>query len=274
MITRLASAAFIAAGFGTIAACSAGQPAPAADSTASASSTTHSAIDKMINHTLDRAQRELKTRDITLSGRNGAPDTPVAKITPQGDLLIADKPVALTAAQRADVLAYRKQLVEVGEQGIAVGKQGADLGMSAAGEALAAVFSGQSEQQVRDRVEAKASGIREAAAKICDRLPELMARQQQLAKVVPEFRPYATLTQAKINECRTNALKDRDDTSRAETSQSMRDKVRGSIRTGIQTATQGVGLASRNTGDADSAVSSSPAGRRSYPEAAAGDRPA
>ncbi|MGH8112122.1 MAG: hypothetical protein ACREPF_00025 [Rhodanobacteraceae bacterium] len=202
MSPRIVSALTIAASLALLAGCSAGESPSPASSSASAS---HSAIDEAIDHAMRRAEVKLTTKDITLSDDDG--NLPDAKITPQGDLLIADKAVALTPAQRTDVLAYRKQVIAVGEQGIAIGKQGADLGMSAAGAAIAAVFSGQSEQQVRERVEAKASGIRQAAMKICDRLPAMMASQQQLADAVPKFRPYATLTQAKIDRCRTNALK-------------------------------------------------------------------
>lgn len=194
----------IAASLALLAGCSAGQsPATPTASSAPASSS-NSLIAGAIGHALDKANAELATRNITVSNNDNEPK---AEITPHGDFLIDGKSVPLTPAQRAEMLAYRKQLVSIAREGIAIGKQGADLGMSAAGAAIAAVFSGQSEQQVRARVEAKASSIRKAAAKICDRLPELMVRQQKLSAAVPQFRPYATLTQAKIDQCRTDALK-------------------------------------------------------------------
>lgn len=205
MIKRLAAVVLVAAGCTAAAACSTGQP-PASTAAGTSAASSHSPIDNAIDHAMQRAEVKLTTQDITVSNDDsGAPE---AKITPRGDLVIAGKPVELTPAQRADVLAYRQQLIAVGRQGIAVGRQGATLGLSAAGAAIAAVFSGESEQQVRQRVEAKASGIRQAAAKICDRLPALLTSQQQLAAAVPEFRPYARLTPAKIDRCRADALKD------------------------------------------------------------------
>src|SRR6185312_11069733 len=204
-----------------LAACGSGDaPASTASVSASASSTP-SMIGSVIDHSLDRAETKLRTQNITISGNDGivvlsdtspddnrAPSLPKAQITPEGDLLISDKPVALTPAQREMLLDYRQQLIEIGAQGIAIGKQGAALGMNAAREAIAGAFSGKPEQEIRQRVEAKASGIREAAAKLCDRMPTLMETQQKLAAALPEFKPYAELTPVKIDECRKDALHD------------------------------------------------------------------
>jgi hypothetical protein len=38
----------------------------------------------------------------------------------------------------------------------------------------------------------------------------MMTSQRKLAADVPEFRPYATMTQQDIDDCRTNALRDDD----------------------------------------------------------------
>lgn len=194
-----------AASLAVLTACDAGQP-----SSAPPSGTSTSTIDEAIDHALDRADAKLSTKNITVSNHDGASGQPKAEITPQGDFLIEGRPVALTPAQHAEMLAYRRQLVGIAREGIAIGKQGATLGMDAAGAALAGVFSGESEQQIRQRVEAKASGIRQAAMKICGRLPALMESQQKLATDVPAFKPYATMTQKDIVECRKNSLKDDD----------------------------------------------------------------
>lgn len=197
----------IASGFLVLTACSAGQPS--SSSTVASASTASSPITRVIDQALDKANVDLATKDITVSSDNDS--APKAEITPQGELLIDGKTVALTPAQHAEMLAYREQLVDIARHGIAIGKQGAALGMNAASAAIAGVFSGQSEQQIRQSVEAKASGIRQAAAKICDRLPAVMASQQKLAADVPAFKPYADLTPAKIEECRQHALHEDDD---------------------------------------------------------------
>ena len=217
MITRKLSILCVASAAVALAACSSGNaPASAANA-----SSTPSLIASVVDHALDRADTKLRTENITISGNDGiivlsdtnpddnrAPRLPNAQITPKGDLLISDKPVAITPAQRAMLLDYRQQLIEIGAQGIAIGRQGAALGMNAASEAIAGAFSGKPEQEIRRHVEAKASGIREAAAKLCDRMPTLMASQQKLAGALPAFRPYADLTPARIDECRKDALRD------------------------------------------------------------------
>lgn len=211
-----------------LAACSSGNAPASTSSPATGASSAPSLVAGVVDHALERAEAKLRTGNITISGNDGfvvlsGTDTddsgasilPKAQITPRGDLLIGDKPVALTSAQRAMVLDYRQQLIGIAAQGIAIGRQGAALGMSAASEAIAGVFSGKSEQEVRQHVEARASGIREAAAKLCDHLPALMQSQQRLAAALPAFKPYARLTPAKVNECRKDALHD-GDTSRAD----------------------------------------------------------
>jgi hypothetical protein len=268
MIMRKLSMLCIASTAAVLAACGSGN-APA--SSAASASSTPSLVANVVDRALEHAETKLRTRNITISGNDGiialsdtdpddthASTLPRAQITPQGDLLIDDKPVALTPAQRSMVLDYRRELIGIGEQGIAIGKQGAALGMNAASEALAGVLSGKSEQEIRQHVEAKASGIREAAAKLCDHMPALMASQQRLAAALPAFKPYATLTTAKIDECRKDALHD-GDTSRADTQQSVRDHLRSDIRSGIQAAAQNAGLASRGTPDASPTPSTGPA---------------
>jgi len=221
MIMRKFSILCVASAAAVLAACGSGNAPASPTSSAASASSAPSLIASVVDHALDRAETKLRTENITISGKDGivvmsdtdtndnrASGLPKAQITPRGDLLISGKPVALTPAQRAMLLDYRRQLIGIGTQGIAIGKQGAALGMNAASEAIAGVFSGKPEQQIRQHVEAKASGIREAAAKLCDRMPALMSSQQKLAAALPAFRPYATLTPAKIDECRKDALHD------------------------------------------------------------------
>lgn len=164
-------------------------------------------IDQSIARALDTAAARVKSEPITVS--RGAPNLPVAKITAKGDFLIDGKAVAISPAQRQELLAYRAQLVAVATQGMAIGKQGAALGMHAASSAIAAVLAGKSDAEVEQQVQTQAAGIRAAAAQLCERLPDLRAEQQKLAAVLPAFKPYATMTPADIDNCRDNALHDR-----------------------------------------------------------------
>lgn len=189
-----------------LAACSSGQTGPAAAGPAAPGWA--ASAGRTVDHALARASTKLATRDITLRDRDDrGKSLPEAKITPSGELVIDGKPVALTPPQHAAVLAYRTQLVAVAQQGIVIGGQGARLGITAAGAALSAIFSGASTGQVQRRVEARAAGIKAGAEALCDALPALRAAQQRLAVEVPEFAPYATLTEKDVANCHTNGLR-------------------------------------------------------------------
>jgi hypothetical protein len=205
MIIRKLSVLCAASSLAVLTACSTGQPTSSTQ-VSSAASSSNSFVENAIDRAMDKASTELASKNITIS--NNDDSAPHAEITPQGGFLIAGKPVSLTPAQRKEMLAYRGQVIEIARAGIAIGRQGASLGVNAAREAIAGVFSGESDQQVRQRVEARTSGIRQAAAKICDRLPALRESQQKLAADVPAFKPYANLTPEKIDECRKDALHD------------------------------------------------------------------
>lgn len=192
-----------ALGIGMLSACSGGQP-----STSSAPASSVSLLQSVVDHALDRADQEVRTGNITVSHND--PTLPKAEITPQGDFLVGGKAVALTPAQRAAVLEYRSKMIDVATAGIAVGKQGANIGMQAAGDAIAAALSGKSDADIKASVQAKTQGIRDAAVKLCNRLPAMMTEQQKLATALPAFKPYATMTDKDISDCRDKALHDDD----------------------------------------------------------------
>ncbi len=54
-------------------------------------------------------------------------------------------------------------------------------------------------------IQAEAQKIKAQARKLCDRLPAMHATQQQLAAALPEFRPYATMTEEDIADCRKDS---------------------------------------------------------------------
>ncbi len=123
-----------------------------------------------------------------------------AEITPKGDLLINGTPVAIDAQQRALLLDYRKQVEQIALAGMDIGVAGAQLGAKAAGEALRGVFSGNTDD-IEKNVNAEAAKIEEQAKRLCTLLPEMMAKQQALAAILPAFKPYATMDQSDIDDC-------------------------------------------------------------------------
>ncbi|TAN03929.1 MAG: hypothetical protein EPN36_11005 [Rhodanobacteraceae bacterium] len=155
---------------------------------------------------LDTASRQIVTSNLRLTTDSSR--APKAAITPQGDFLIAGKPLALTAQQRNDVLDYRTQYIEIAQQGIAIGHEGVDVGRRAMLPMIFASLFGASDKTIDARMDKRLAGVRADTAKLCDRLPALMTAQQQLAADLPAFKPYATLTQKKVDDCRQDALLD------------------------------------------------------------------
>ena len=155
---------------------------------------------------LDTASRQITTGNMTLTADDAR--VPSAAITPRGDLLVSGKPVEITPQQRQEVLAYRAQYIDIAQQGIAIGHQGVDAGRRAMVPMIVASLFGASDKSIDASMDKRLAGVRDATAKICDRMPALMAAQQRLATDLPAFQPYATLTQKKIDDCRHDALHD------------------------------------------------------------------
>lgn len=165
---------------------------------------------------IEQAKRELVTKDIDVNSvhiDNGGHhrDTsglPKAVITPQGELVIAGKTVAATPEQHTLVADYRQHIIGIAEAGMDIGASGASLGASAAKEAIFGALTGKSDKDIEARIKPQTTQIKAAALKLCQRMPDLLVSQQKLATAMPEFRPYATMTQQDVDDCGKNADKD------------------------------------------------------------------
>lgn len=225
------------------------KPAPAAPPAGSTASQPDTVIGAKVQQAMDKAKAELDTRnidigkggiDININGHRIKSDEnlPKAEITPQGELLIEGAKVATTPEQQALLLRYRGELLGVAKAGMDIGAQGADLGMKAASEALKGLFSGDSDKDIEKRVEAEAAGIKAAAKHLCERLPALLASQQELAAALPEFKPYATMEQGDIEDCddemKGSGVAVMSDEERTELRQDIREGIRNGIRDAAQ----------------------------------------
>jgi hypothetical protein len=166
---------------------------------------------------MEKAKKELETKNIDVSHvhvnvKNGGHGTsvysddgdnglPKAEISPQGDFLIEGRKIAATPAQQALLLDYRSQVIGIAEAGMDIGANAADLGINAAKEAIFGAISGKSDKEIEASIKPQTDRIEAAAAQLCSRLPGLQRAQQQLAAALPEFKPYATMTQKDIDDC-------------------------------------------------------------------------
>lgn len=203
-------------------------------------------LGRHVQKALAEARKELRTKNIDIDGidinvgghRINRRDTslPKAEITPRGDLLIEGKTVAVTPAQRRELLDYRERIIAVAEAGMAIGGKGADLAGEALGGVMTAIFGGKDgEQAFKERMEAEGDKMKVEALKLCATLPPLLASQQALASSLPAFRPYAKMTQEDIDDCGKEARKSvtvfSDEDRRA-----VRDNVREAVRDGVRGA--------------------------------------
>ena len=244
-----------------LAACSTdSKPAPASDSAAAADEP-RTALGRTVANALEEARQEMATENISVSGdmdiqvgdthinRDRPRDAegnplPKAEISPEGDLLIDGKAVAVTPEQRTMLLDYRSHILDVVSTGMTLGAKGADLGMEAAGGAIKSIFTGEMDE-FEQRIEAQAAAIETEALKISDRLPAMLASQQALAASLPEFRPYATMTEADIDDCGN------DTGDRTVKQEAVRETIREEIRDTIRGAT-GAAVEDPQADDAES----------------------
>lgn len=165
---------------------------------------------KDVHVDLAKARADLLTENLRL-GDNfrfgdhrdaNAKDLPDAEITPRGDFLVDGKPQAIDAGQRALMLAYRKQVVDIALGGIEAGQVAADAALDAVGGSWVGILfnamTGRLEGRVERVVEQK---IQPMVLGICRQLPAVMDSQQKLAASVPSFKPYANLDQHDIDDC-------------------------------------------------------------------------
>jgi hypothetical protein len=186
-----------------------------ATATTAAANTTNAPstmIGRQVELAMEKARKEMLANNLDISGgmnidMNGhrfvrPAGLTKAEITPQGDLLIADKPVTVTPEQRALLLAYRGEVIGVASAGMTLGSQGADLGISALTGLPGVLLGGKEGQNAyQQRMEAQGKRMESDALALCKQLPPMLATQQQLATSLPEFKPYATMTQHDIDDC-------------------------------------------------------------------------
>lgn len=169
-----------------------------------------------IREDMAKARRELETENLRLDNgmqfgrdRNNDKDLPKAEITARGDLLIEDKAQPVNPAQRRQLLAYRGQVIKLGQAGIDLGERSAyaALGTIANRSFTGLLWGGLTGSLERRLERTLAREIEPAVRDVCRQLPAVMASQQQLAASVPQFRPYATLEKDDVKACMTDARK-------------------------------------------------------------------
>ncbi len=131
---------------------------------------------------------------------SGVPD---AVIDANGDLSINGQNVAVNDAQRALLQRYNAAAQTMRSDAIATGKAGMATATQAMSSAAGKLTGAESEDTMKDKVEAAAQNVKQAAAKICDDLAGMKAVQDELGTQLDAFKPYAdAIDTASIEHCR------------------------------------------------------------------------
>lgn len=169
---------------------------------------------------LAKARVELETENLEVGNgfhfgkdgkRKSARDEklPKAEITPRGDFLIEGKAVAINATQRQQLLGYRGLVIDIAKDGINAGEHAAMAALEATDVSLFSLIWGGMTGSLERRVERTVKQhIEPMVRQICQRLPDVLASQQQLSASLPQFRPYATLERDDVDECEKDIRKD------------------------------------------------------------------
>lgn len=159
---------------------------------------------------LAKARLELQTGNLDVArslrlgkaGEEAASALPKAEITPDGDFLVDGETVAVSAAQRRELLDYRGQVIGIGLAGIDIGERSAQLAIDAVDRGMFSLMVGALTGSLERRLEKQITTAVESDVRgICRRLPALYASQQHLADSLPAFRPYATMTVDEASDC-------------------------------------------------------------------------
>ncbi|MDR6991126.1 hypothetical protein [Luteimonas sp. 3794] len=169
---------------------------------------------------LAKARAELETENLDVGnslqvhgdGRrkaNAEPQLPKAEITPQGDFLIDGEAIAINAAQRRQLLAYRGMVIEVAKAGIDIGEVSALAAVDSVDRGVFSLMVGAMTGSLERRIERTVrTTVGPAVLLICDRMPALRDAQQQLAAELPAFQPYARLEARDAEQCRSEVRRE------------------------------------------------------------------
>lgn len=140
---------------------------------------------------------ELGDDRISLHGDGG-----IAVITDKGDLSIEGKAVNLTPDQRAQAQRLYTNAIGVRDDGVALGKAGAGMAGKAVGSAIEGLVKGDP-GSAGDKMDAEADNMAQQAMRLCKRVIEMRKAQDSLVETLPAFKPYATLSQGDVIDCRS-----------------------------------------------------------------------
>lgn len=129
-----------------------------------------------------------------------ASEQPRARVTPDGALLLDEKPVVLSAAGRAAMARYYKVGRGFGNQAVQLGFDSAGFAVHTVGKVFEGLLHGDTDQIEKDAKQGS-EGIKNQAKALCQSLQDWRTAQDAAAAAVPEFKPYALIGAHDVDHC-------------------------------------------------------------------------
>jgi hypothetical protein len=187
-MNRALAASIVLAATATLAACSRNEPEPAAKPDAG---------DRALAAIINVGGLALARDAVTIR----AAGQPEARVEAGGKLFVDGSEVAVNETQRAELVAYHAAAMQLRESAKDTGIAGAKVGVAAAGAVLEGLAKGDPDS-IGPKVEAEAAKVKQAAGKVCDDLDAIRKAQDVLAADLEAFRPYVTVKERDVTECR------------------------------------------------------------------------
>lgn len=128
------------------------------------------------------------------------PDQPRARVTPDGALLLDEKPVTLGAAGKAAMARYYSVGRGFGNGAVQLGFDSASFAAHTVGKVFEGLLHGDTDQIEKDAKQGSAA-IKDQARALCQSLQDWRAAQEAAAAAVPEFKPYAVIRAHDVDHC-------------------------------------------------------------------------
>ncbi len=120
-----------------------------------------------------------------------------AHVGADGELKIGSRVIETSVEGRAALKQYEAGAVAVKEHAIALGVAGAQFGLDTVKDVVKGLLDGTADEAGK-RADESAGEFEAQAYRICDRVAELRTAQDVAAVAVPEFRPYAVISEKQV----------------------------------------------------------------------------
>ncbi|PJJ99634.1 hypothetical protein CO611_03950 [Lysobacteraceae bacterium NML03-0222] len=148
--------------------------------------------------------KELDNVDVW-AAENNISGLPLLEVTAQGEVLINQQRIALSPEQQALTARYHRHAQQIADAGLDIAIAGADLGGSALMQVASGFLNGKNEAQIEAELTAQAEKIKTRARGLCQQINGLMDIQNQIARTLPQFEPYALIEPGVIDKCLQDA---------------------------------------------------------------------